>query len=158
MVKKFGEDLAGALAATIAYFSLFSRFPLLLALVTVLGFVLSGREELQEQIVDSALAQYPVLGDQIEDNIGALDGDLVTLAVGLGGALWAGLGALQAISFLHHRRSGRGRAARGFGAHLEDRAVPRRITRDSPLGANRAGERGATTRPACPGSARTCPG
>lgn len=97
VVKKFGEDRAGALAATIAYFSLFSLFPLLLALVTVLGFVLSGREELQAQIVDSALAQYPVLGDQIEDNIGALDGDLVTLAVGLGGALWAGLGALQAL-------------------------------------------------------------
>lgn len=95
--KKFGEDRAGALAATIAYYSLFSLFPLLLALVTVLGFVLSGREELQQRIVDSALAQYPVLGDQIEENIGALDGDLVTLAIGLGGALWAGLGALQAL-------------------------------------------------------------
>ena len=96
VAKKFGEDQAGNLAALISYYTFFSLFPLLLALVTVLGFVLAGDPELQRRIVDSALVQFPVIGDQIRDNIGSLDGNWMVLLVGLGGALWAGMGAVDA--------------------------------------------------------------
>ncbi|MDQ3947306.1 MAG: YihY/virulence factor BrkB family protein, partial [Actinomycetota bacterium] len=91
--KKFGEDQAGNLAALISYYSFFSLFPLLLALVTILGFVLRDDAELQRKIVDSALVQFPVIGDQIRDNIGSLDGNWIALLIGLAGALWAGMGA-----------------------------------------------------------------
>ena len=47
-------------------------------------------------MVDSALSQFPVIGDQIRDNIGSLSGNWTALAVGLGGALWAGMGAMDA--------------------------------------------------------------
>ncbi|HYH52307.1 MAG TPA: YihY/virulence factor BrkB family protein [Acidimicrobiia bacterium] len=94
--KKFGEDQAGNLAALISYYTFFSIFPLLLVLVTILGLVLEGNVELQRQVVDSALAQFPVIGNQIRDNIGSLGGNWLALAVGLGGALWAGLGAVDA--------------------------------------------------------------
>ena len=40
--KKFGDDQGGGLAALVAYYAFFSLFPLLLVLVTVLGFVLQG--------------------------------------------------------------------------------------------------------------------
>jgi membrane protein len=96
VAKKFGEDQAGNLAALISYFTFFSIFPLLLALVTILGFVLKGDPELQRKIVDSALVQFPVIGDQIRDNIGSLDGNWIALLIGLGGALWAGMGAVDA--------------------------------------------------------------
>jgi YihY family inner membrane protein len=95
-VKKFGEDQAGNLAALISYYTFFSLFPLLLALVTILGFVLDGDPELQRQVVDSAMSQFPVIGDQIRDNIGSLSGNWTALAIGLGGALWAGMGAVDA--------------------------------------------------------------
>ena len=95
-VKKFGEDQAGNLAALISYYTFFSLFPLLLALVTVLGFVLDGDPELQRQVVDSAMSQFPVIGDQIRGNIGSLSGNWTALAIGLGGALWAGMGAVDA--------------------------------------------------------------
>ena len=39
VIKKFGDDEAGQLAALIAYYGFVSLFPLLLVLVTVLGFV-----------------------------------------------------------------------------------------------------------------------
>lgn len=97
VMKKFGEDKAGYLAALIAYYGFFSLFPLMLVLVTVLGYVLEGNEELQEKIVDSTLAQFPVIGDQISQDVGSIDGNLVALIVGVVGALWAGLGALQAM-------------------------------------------------------------
>ena len=42
-----------------------SAFPLLLLLATILGYALHGDPHLQRQVLDSALAQFPVIGDQI---------------------------------------------------------------------------------------------
>ena len=95
VIKKFGEDKAGQLAALIAYYGFFSLFPLLLALVTIVGLVFEGNAGLQERVIGSALAQFPVLGDRIRQNIGQLSGSFVALAVGVGGALWAGLGGIK---------------------------------------------------------------
>jgi YihY family inner membrane protein len=95
-LKKFGEDRAGHLAALIAYYGFFSLFPLMLVLVTVLGLTLAGNSELQHRIVDSALAQFPIIGDQIRQNLHALNGTGLALAVGIAGALWAGLAGIKA--------------------------------------------------------------
>jgi membrane protein len=97
VTKKFGEDKGGYLAALIAYYGFFSLFPLLLVFVTVLGYVLSGDPDLQRRIVDSTLAQFPVIGQDISQNVGELDGNLFALLFGSIAALWAGLGALQAM-------------------------------------------------------------
>lgn len=96
VVKKFQDDQAANLGALIAYFGFFSLFPLLLAFVTVLGFLLSGNPELQDRILRSALANFPVLGDQLRQNVRSLDGSGVALAIGLAGLLWAGLAAITA--------------------------------------------------------------
>jgi YihY family inner membrane protein len=97
VVKKFGDDQAGNLAALVAYYGFFSLFPLLLVLVTVLGFLLHSDPHLRDRIVSSALAQFPVIGDQLRGNVGGLSGSGVGLAVGLVGLLWGGLGAMQAM-------------------------------------------------------------
>ena len=94
--KKFGDDRAGRHAALIAYYGFFSLFPLLLVLVSVLGFALQNDPSLRERILDSALSQFPVIGQQIEHNIGALTGSFVTLAVGLATALWSGIAVISA--------------------------------------------------------------
>ena len=62
MVKKFGEDRASSLAALIAYYAFVSLFPLLLAFVSILGFVLEDNPTLRADVLDSALARIPVLG------------------------------------------------------------------------------------------------
>jgi membrane protein len=95
VAKKFGDDRAGNLAALIAYYGFFSIFPLLLVLISLLGFVLRGNPDLQEAIVDSALAQFPVIGEQIRENVSVLRSG-VALGVGTLTALWAGLGVTQA--------------------------------------------------------------
>jgi membrane protein len=95
VVRKFGDDQAGNLAALLAYYGFFSLFPLLLVLVTVLGFVLAGHAELQQRVLDSALAQFPVIGDQIGKDVGSITGSGVALAIGLVGTLWGGLGITQ---------------------------------------------------------------
>jgi membrane protein len=96
VVKKFGDDQAGNLAALIAYYGFFSLFPLLLVLVTVLGMVLRSNPDLQTSILDSALANFPVIGDQISRNVHGLEGTGVTLAVGIALTLWSGLGVIKA--------------------------------------------------------------
>src|SRR5213080_2209775 len=96
VVKKFGDDQAGNLAALIAYYGFFSLFPLLLVLVTLVGFVLHGNPDLQSKVLGSTLAQFPVIGDQIRSNVGRLDTSGVGLVIGVVGLVWAGMGAMQA--------------------------------------------------------------
>jgi YihY family inner membrane protein len=95
VVKKFGDDQAGNLAAVIAYYGFFSLFPLLLVLVTLLGMVLRNNPDLQTRILDSALANFPVIGTEISGNVHALGGSGVTLAVGIALTLWSGLGVIK---------------------------------------------------------------
>lgn len=97
VIKKFGDDQAGNLAALVAYYTFFSLFPLLLVLATVTGFVLAGNPDLQARMLDSALAQFPVLGTQLRTNIGEFKGSGLALVIGVAGAVWGGLGALDAM-------------------------------------------------------------
>jgi len=95
--KRFGEHNGSRLAATISYYSFFSVFPLLLVLVTVLGIVLEGNQDLRDDLVDGALGQIPVIGDQIADSGQPLTGSVLVLGIGLATAIWAGLGAVGAL-------------------------------------------------------------
>jgi membrane protein len=97
VVRKFLDDRASSLAALIAYYAFFSLFPLLLVLVSVLGFVLQDNPSLQDDVLDSALARIPVIGAQLRDDIEPLVGSEFALAVGVAGALWAGLGVTIAL-------------------------------------------------------------
>ncbi|MGH2866289.1 MAG: YihY/virulence factor BrkB family protein [Solirubrobacteraceae bacterium] len=94
VVKKFGDDQGGSLAALVAYYAFFSLFPLLLVFLTILGFVLQGDPGAQESIRKSVLAQFPLVGTKI--NVGELHGSVVALVVGLVTSLLAGLGVTQA--------------------------------------------------------------
>ncbi len=95
---KYVDDSGGYLAALIAYYAFLSMFPLLLLLSTVLGFILSGHPDLQKHILDSALHQFPVVGNQLNDPK-HLGGGAVGLVVGVAGSLYGGLGVAQAAQY-----------------------------------------------------------
>ena len=95
-MKRYGDSGAGSLAATLAYYGFFSLFPLLMVFTSVAGIVMSGRPDVQERLLRSALAQFPVIGTEIRSNIGSIEGSFVTVVVGLALALWAGLGGVRA--------------------------------------------------------------
>lgn len=96
VVKKYGDDQAGSLAALISWYGFFSVFPLLLVFVSVVGIVLANDPDLQQRIIDSALARFPIVGPTIAGEIEALTGNAFALAVGVITTLWAGLGVVQA--------------------------------------------------------------
>ena len=94
VIKKFGDDQAGGLAALVAYYAFFSLFPLLLVFLTVLGFVLQGDPSAQESIRKSVLGQFPIVGQKL--NVSTLHGSTIALIIGLATSLFAGLGVTQA--------------------------------------------------------------
>ena len=95
--RKYSDDRGGYLTATVTYYGFFSIFPLLLVLTTVLGFVLHNHPHLQQQIVDSALGQFPIVGTELKS--GTLAGSTPALVIGLVAALWAGIGAVLASEY-----------------------------------------------------------
>ncbi len=96
VIKKFGDDEASRMAVLIAYYGFVSLFPLLLVLVTVLGFVLEGDQQTQASVLHSALGQFPIIGQQLENNIHSLHGSAGALAIGVVGLLLGGLGIVGA--------------------------------------------------------------
>lgn len=92
VAKKFGEDQAGNLAALIAYYAIFSVFPLLLLFVTLLGFVLQSDPALQHRVMHSALEQFPLVGSM---RFQPLHGSVPALVIGGALALWSGLGVAK---------------------------------------------------------------
>ncbi len=97
VLKKFADDRAGNLAALIAYYTFVAIFPLLLVLVTVLDLVLRQHPGLREQLVNSALSAYPVIGPQLSSNVSPLHSTGVALAVGIVGALLGARGIAMAM-------------------------------------------------------------
>jgi membrane protein len=112
VIYKFADDQGTYLAALITYYGFLSLFPLLLLLVTLLGFALEGNPDLRSQLLDSALAQFPVVGTQLRENVRSLTGSGAGLAVGIVGLLYGALGAAGAMqnafnrawAVPHHRR------------------------------------------------------
>lgn len=94
---KFFDDQGNYLTAMITYYGFVSLFPLLLLLTSVLGFALHDDPQLQEQVLNSALSRFPVIGEQIGENVQSLRGSAVAVVVGLVGGLYGSLGVVQAI-------------------------------------------------------------
>lgn len=83
VLRKFADDQAGNLASLLAYYAFLAIFPLLLVLVTVLGIVLRDDPRTQQQILHSALIDFPVIGTQLRSNIQSLGRTGTGLIVGL---------------------------------------------------------------------------
>ena len=95
--KKFNDDQAGNLAALIAYYGFVAIFPLLLVLATVLDIVLRNDPALQKTLTDSALAQYPVIGQQIKTQLGEIPGTGLPLVFGAIFLLFGARGVANAM-------------------------------------------------------------
>ncbi|MGZ4244334.1 MAG: YihY/virulence factor BrkB family protein [Solirubrobacteraceae bacterium] len=94
VLRKFGDDGAGSLAALVAYYAFFSLFPLLLVFTTILGFVLRNNPSAQQAVENSVLHQLPIIGNQIQ--LHSLKGSVTALIIGLVTSLLAGLGVTGA--------------------------------------------------------------
>jgi len=102
VVQKFGNDQAGGKAALIAYYGLFAVFPLLMLFTTILGYALHGNAQLQGQLVDSALGNFPIIGPQLKSQVHSLSGSagavIFSSLLLLYGAIGLGLATQSAMN------------------------------------------------------------
>lgn len=91
------RHLSGRNASLLSFFFFLTIFPLLLAATTFLGLLLQDNTELQQDIIDGALNDLPVLGSQLEADPTSLDGNVLVLLFGLLLALWSATKAFVAL-------------------------------------------------------------
>jgi YihY family inner membrane protein len=93
-LRKFVDDQTMRLASMMAFWAFFSLFPLLLAFVTLLGYVVPDTEK---QRTLEAVAGYVPLLDV--DTISGLDGSIPALVLGFGSALWSGSAVVRTTQY-----------------------------------------------------------
>ena len=101
VVYKYFDDQGPYLAAILTYYAFIAIFPILLIASSVLGFVLQGNPELQAELLDSALAQFPIVGSQLGRPEG-LQGSRTAVVVGSLAALYGITGLGQAAQHALH--------------------------------------------------------
>lgn len=101
VVYKYFDDQGPYLAAALTYYAFVSIFPLMLLGTSILGLVLRGEPDWQEAILNSAFAQFPIIGDELGRPEG-LQGSVTGVAVGALVALYGCLGLGQALQNTQH--------------------------------------------------------
>ena len=104
----------------LAYYGFLALFPLLLLLVTLLGVVLNRDVKFQHRVLNSALREFPIIGDQLGRNIHSLRAHGLGIALGVVGLVWGALGIAQ---IGQHAMAG---TVRGFIDHTQ---CPKTLTR-----------------------------
>jgi membrane protein len=92
--KKFSEDQSTNLASMIAFWAFFSIFPLLLVLVTLLGFFLPA--DMKTSVLKDVAGYIPLLNTK---TIAGLSGSWWALIIGIVSALWSGSAVVRTVQF-----------------------------------------------------------
>jgi membrane protein len=101
VIRKFGNDQGGNLAALVAYYAFFSLFPLLLVFVTILGYALQGDHSTLVSVEDSVRRNFPVVDSYL--HFTTLRGSALALVIGIATSLWSGLGVTNSAQNAFNR-------------------------------------------------------
>jgi len=96
VVYKYFDDQGPYLAAIIAYYAFIAIFPLLLLGSSILGFVLQNNADLRDELLNSALSQFPIIGTQLGEPKG-IKGSTTAIVIGSLAALYGAMGLGQAV-------------------------------------------------------------
>ena len=100
VIKKYGDDNGGVLVSNLAYSAFVSIFPLLLVLVTILGYVASVEPSFRTDVLNAVAGQVPLIGHTLTENVHQLQRASITgLIVGLLLLIWGASGLAQAGLF-----------------------------------------------------------
>ena len=127
VVYKYFDDQGPYLAAALTYYAFISIFPLMLLGSSILGIFLRGEPQWQQQILDSALAQFPIIGDELGRPEG-IQGSFAGVAVGALAALYGALGLGQALQNTQHVAWSVPRNSRPNPVYARVKTLVRRVT------------------------------
>ena len=96
VIKKFGDDRAGSLAALIAYYSFLAIFPLLLLMTTILGFAMETTAICSGWCCDRSSATFRSSASSWSRRSTRCRATRWAVTVGVVGIIWGSLGVTQA--------------------------------------------------------------
>ncbi len=94
----FSKHETGRNGAVLTYYGFLTLFPLFLAASTILGFILESKPEWRVDLVDSAAAEIPFIGDKLG---GEITGSWVALTIGVSAAVWGSLKAFIGLQIAY---------------------------------------------------------
>lgn len=94
----FSKHQTGRNGAVLTYYGFLTLFPLFLAASTILGFILESKPEWRADLVDSAAAEIPFIGDKLG---GEITGSWLALAIGVAAAVWGSLKAFIGLQIAY---------------------------------------------------------
>jgi membrane protein len=95
VIYKFFDDQGNYLAALMTYYAFIALIPMLLLASSILGFILQGQQELQNEIIQGALDHFPWVSGVLVKQ-GGLHGSVWAIVIGAIGLLYGALGVAQA--------------------------------------------------------------
>lgn len=101
VIYKFFDDQGVYLAVIITYYAFLSIVPLLLLATSILGFLLFDDPSLRARVINSAVANFPVVGDQLGRPEG-LRGSVRAVVLGGAFALYGSMGLGTAVQNALH--------------------------------------------------------
>lgn len=96
-VRKYADDRGSAFAGLVTFQMFLGLLPLLVVVLTVLGQVLEGSDELRDAALESTLAQFPVIGGRIQEDVSALRVTGPWLGITIAGLLWTAAGIYNGL-------------------------------------------------------------
>lgn len=103
VIKKYGDDGAGYYAALLTYYGFLALFPLLLVVTTLTQHVMGNNPELEATIIDGLTDYFPLLGQQLAEQVDGLQRTGWLLIVGLLFALYGTHGVADAFRLAMQR-------------------------------------------------------
>jgi YihY family inner membrane protein len=71
--------------------------PLLVVVLSVLGWLAEGSEELRDAVLESTIAQFPLIGDRLEEDIAVISLTGPGVALTIAGLLWTSAGIYHSM-------------------------------------------------------------
>ncbi|MBW4061754.1 YihY/virulence factor BrkB family protein [Candidatus Saccharibacteria bacterium] len=123
VIRKYGDDNGGYLAALITYYGFLALFPLLLVLASLIKIALSYHVPFAINVSHAVGNIFPLFGDDLQSNIHGISKTGVGLIVGIIISLWGARGVADALRYALNEiwgvpRSARGTFADGVGRSL----------------------------------------
>ncbi|WP_370328138.1 YhjD/YihY/BrkB family envelope integrity protein [Euzebya sp.] len=92
VIRKYADDRGSAFAALVTHYGFLALFPLLALLVTGLTWAADLDEGFRDRILDSVVAQLPVIGARLREEAAPLEVEGVVVVVSVLSLLWGATG------------------------------------------------------------------
>jgi len=102
IIKKFGDDGGGHLAALMTYYGFLSLFPLLIVATSFAQIVSQGNIELKTRIIDAVTSYFPAIGSSLAASLHTSSRTGMTLFIGLLVAFYGARGIADSVQNALH--------------------------------------------------------